>query len=411
MKRISLFLILTMAAALFTACGSSGKDGDALTIWQTMDPHEKKTFDIIVKKFEKKYPKIKINVQLVPFNDAREKFSRAAQGGNAPDILRCEIAWTPMFADRGFLKAIERYIPRKELKDYLDAPLNYNKYAGHLWGIPQVTDCLALIYNKRILKAAGVAVPQTMDQLMAAVKKLTNPAKNKYGIFIPADSYFIQPFIWAFGGGLISNDKKILITKDGSVRGLEFFLKLKKAGMPATVNIATQNKERDEGFKSGKYAMVFQGPWSTGDLIKGKEFKDTPDNLGVAIIPKGPAGYGSPVGGHNYVISKSCKRVKDAVTFIRFINNTENQILLAKKNNVLPTRHSAYQDAELKKNAILQGFKKQLDRATNRPVIPEGGQIYPDFTRNVQNAFEGKISARKALQLTGQDWSKLLIKK
>jgi len=411
MKRILFIPILSIVAGLFTACGFSGKDGEALTIWQTMDPHELLTFKTIVKKFEKKYPKIKIKVQLVPFNDAREKFSRAAQGGNAPDILRCEIAWTPMFADRGFLKAIERYIPGKELKDYLDAPLNYNKYAGHLWGIPQITDCLALIYNKKILKAAGVAVPKTMERLMAAVKKLSDPSRNRYGIFIPADSYFIQPFIWAFGGGLISNDKKILITEDGSVRGLEFFLKLKKAGMPATVNIATQNKERDEGFKSGKYAMVFQGPWATGDLIKGKEFKDNPDNLGVAVIPRGPGGYGSPVGGHNYVISRSCKRVKDAVAFIRFINSTESQILFARKNNVLPTRHSAYEDNELKKNAILQGFKKQLDLATNRPVIPEGGQIYPDFTRNIQNAYEGKISARKALQLTAQDWSKLLSKK
>ena len=411
MKRISLFLIFAVIAGLFAGCGSSTQKSDTLTIWQTMDPHEVKVFNTIVAEFQKKYPKIRIKVQQVPFNDAREKFSRAAQGGNAPDILRCEIAWTPMFADRGFLKAIERYIPRKEIKDYLDAPLNYNKYAGHLWGIPQVTDCLALMYNKKILKAAGVAVPKTMDELMAAVKKLTNPAKNRYGIFIPADSYFIQPFIWAFGGGLISNDKKILITKDGSVKGFEFFLKLKKAGMPATINIATQNKERDEGFKSGKYAMVFQGPWATGEMLKGKEFKSNPDNLGIAIIPKGPAGFGSPVGGHNYVISKSCKRVKDAVTFIRFINSTKSQIMLAKKLNILPTRHSAYKDADLQKNSIFQGFKKQLDRATNRPVIPEGGQIYPDFTRNVQNAFEGKISARKALQLTEQDWSKLLIKK
>jgi len=410
MKFISLFAVIILSLTLFAGCGSSGA-GDALTIWQTMDPHELKTFETIVANFHKQYPNIKVKVQLVPFNDAREKFASAAQGGNAPDVIRCEIAWTPLFADRGFLAPLERYIPRAELADYLDAPLNYNKYAGHLWGIPQVTDCLALVYNKRILREAGVAVPKTMDELLVAVKKLTNPAKNRYGIFIPADSYFIQPFIWAFGGGLISNNKKILITEEGSVKGFEFFLKLKQAGMPAQVNIATQNEERDTGFKSGKYAMVFQGPWATGDLIKGAEFKNNPDNYGVAVTPKGPTGYGSPVGGHNYVISKNTKRMKDAVTFIRFINNTENQVLLAIANNVLPTRHSAYADPRLKKLTILQAFKKQLDVASNRPVIPEGGQIYPDFTRHVQNAYQGKISARKALQLTAQDWEKLINKK
>lgn len=411
MKFTSILTMLVMAVALFAGCGSSGKDGDALVIWQTMDPHELKTFETIVAAFHKANPGIKVKVQLVPFNDAREKFATAAQGGNAPDVLRCEIAWTPMFADRGFLAPLENQIPRAELKDYLDAPLNYNKYAGRLWGIPQVTDCLALLYNKKLLAAAGIAVPQTMDELLAAAKKLTDPARGKYGIFIPADSYFIQPFIWAFGGGLISNDKKILITQEGSVKGLEFFLQLKKAAMPATVNIATQNDERDRGFKTGKYAMVFQGPWATADLINGPEFKDNPDNYGVAVIPKGPAGYGSPVGGHNYVISKDCKRLADAVTFIRFINSAENQVLLAVANNVLPTRHSAYADEKLQKLPVLQAFKKQLDVASNRPVIPEGGQIYPDFTKNIQNAYEGKISAQRALQLTAEDWGKLIQKK
>ncbi len=398
-----IFIVLTMFS--FVGCG---KGDSALTIWQTMDPHEIKTFNTIVADFRKKYPKIAVDVQLVPFNDAREKFSRAATGGNAPDVLRCEIAWTPLFADRGYLKAIENYIPLKELKDYITAPLNYNKYAGHLWGIPQVTDCLALLYNKSILKKAGITPPKTMKEFYVAAKKLTDVKKNKYGVFIPADSYFVQPFIWAFGGGLITQDKKLLINNKGSVAGVEFYLKLRKDCMPAKVNMATQNKERDEGFKNGKYAMVIQGPWSTSDLIKGKVFKDNPDNLGIIMIPRGPNGSGSPVGGHNYVISKNSKKWKDAIKFIRFINNRENQIRFAKANNVLPTRKSAYTDKDLQKNKILMGYKSQLDIANNRPVIPEGGQIYPDFTRSIQQAFQGKISAKQALENTAKDWQKIL---
>lgn len=424
MKRLCTYLFVVMLSlSLVLACGCKGGDqgGGAksagskvgkrainLTMWQTMDPHELETFKTIVDKFHASQDKIAVEIQVVPFNDAREKFLRAAKGNSAPDVLRCEIAWTPLFADLGYLHQIESQIPPDDLEDYLDAPLNYNKYQGHLYGIPQVTDCLALIYNKRILKEAGVAVPRTMDELLAASVKLTQKDKDRYGIFIPADGYFVQPFIWAFGGGLITDDKKVLIANEASIAGFEFFLKLRKQAMPETINIATQNKERDEGFKAGRYAMVFQGPWATADLIKGKQFKDNPDNLGIARIPKGPKGYGSPVGGHNYVIARNCNNVQAAVQFIQFLNKTENQVLLAVKNNLLPTRKSAYEDPAVKKLTILQGFKRQLEVANNRPVIPEGGAIYPDFTRHVQEAYQGKTSAKKAMEGTAADWNKLL---
>ena len=404
MKKI-LVLCAVIAALILTGCK---KDSDAIVIWQTMDPLEMETFSKIVDAFREEYPEIAVEVQLVPFNDARENFIRAAQGGNAPDVLRCEIAWTPLFADLGFLVPIEDYIPAEERRDYLEAPLNYNLFLGHLWGIPQVTDCLALMYNKRIFEEAGVSVPTTMDELLAVATALTDRENDKYGIFIPADAYFVQPFIWAFGGGLISDERQIEINSDASVRGLEFFMRLREAAMPSTVAINTQNEERDEGFKAGKYAMVFQGPWSTSDMLTGREFADNPDNLGIAVIPRGPAGYGSPVGGHNYVISRDAKNVEDAVTFIRFLNRAENQVLFATRNNLLPTRFSAYDDPSIQENRILQNFKDQLNVANNRPVIPEGGEIYPDFTRNFQMAFEGEITPRSALEQTAQDWQKLL---
>jgi arabinogalactan oligomer/maltooligosaccharide transport system substrate-binding protein len=402
------FLILVGLLLALAACGAKQAD---VVMWQTMDPHENDTFKEVLEAFKTAHPDISVDVQLVPFNDAREKYMKAAQAGSPPDVLRCEIAWTPLYADLGFLAELEEKIPAEDLADYLAAPLNYNKFAGHLWGIPQVTDCLALVYNKRLLAEAGVKVPGTMDELLEAAKKLTDPAKDRYGIYIPADSYFLQPFIWAFGGNLISNDKKIQIAEEGAVKGLEFFLQIRNAAMPKEVNFATMNKERDEGFKSGRYAMLFQGPWASSDLLSGPEFKDNPDNFGVAVIPKGPAGYGSPVGGHNYIVSKKARDIAKAVTFIQFANRTESQILFAVKNNLLPTRRSAYADPKIMASPVLQGFKAQLEVARNRPVIPEGGGIYPSFTRNVQEVFSGNMSARRALEQTAADWQKELFNK
>ena len=56
----------------------------------------------------------------------------------------------------------------------------------------------------------------------------------------------------------------------------------------------------------------------------------------------------------------------------------------ASKYNLLPTRRSAHLNAAVKKNAIISAFLDQMLVARARPVLPEGGAIYTDFTPNVQ---------------------------
>ncbi|MDD1475275.1 extracellular solute-binding protein, partial [Dolichospermum sp. ST_sed4] len=73
----------------------------------------------------------------------------------------------------GLLVCLDEYIPKGEIDDYLKIPLAYNYYNGKLWGIPQVTDCLALLYNKRIFRDNHLKVPQTMDEFASVAQKLT----------------------------------------------------------------------------------------------------------------------------------------------------------------------------------------------------------------------------------------------
>ena len=46
-----------------------------------------------------------------------------------------------------------------------------------------------------------MTVPKSMAALEAACKKFGNGA----GIFLRGDAYFVQPWIWAFGGGLVNS--------------------------------------------------------------------------------------------------------------------------------------------------------------------------------------------------------------
>lgn len=414
---VSMAVALTMTA-LVGCSGSNetkeeaGSASGAVTLkfWQTMNPEESKTLDEMVKAFQDQNKDIKIDVQAVPFSDAQTKYKTSAQGGDAPDVLRCEIAWTPEFAAMGLLLPIDDKISADDKKDYLKAPFNYNIYQGKTYGIPQVTDAPALLFNKRLFKEAGIAnAPATMDEFYADAKKLTK--NGHYGFYVSADSYFLQPFLFAFGGGTVTDAKDIKINTPESLEGLKFMLKFKEEKLSqANLDFPNQYNNMMTDFKEGKAAMIINGPWATADILGGKEFKDHPENFGIAPIPKGPKGQGSPVGGHNYVISANTKHPNEAYKFIEFLNKTENQVKFANVNKVLPTRQSAYSDPTLKDDAIIQGFKAQMDVATNRPVIPEGGQIFTDFTPNVEAAVKGQKKPEEALKAVEDSWKKLLKK-
>jgi arabinogalactan oligomer / maltooligosaccharide transport system substrate-binding protein len=409
--------VLTLAAVVAAFGGTAKaaapappKGSYSLTFWQTMNPQETKTLSALVKKFQAAYPTIKVKMVTVPFDGAQNKFMNAARAGHAPDVMRAEIAWTAQFASLGYLANIEKMVSAADRADYLPSAFAYNVYAGHVWGIPQVTDAPALLYNKAMFKAAGInGAPTSMDQLVADCNKLGDGK----GIFLRGDSYFLQPWIWAYGGGLLdATKKKILINSPGSVAGLTAYNKLFHSSCAfEDKDITDDYGNMETAFQNGQVAMIVNGPWATAELLAGTAFKD-PNNFGIAPVPAGPKGQGSPVGGHNYVISrqtlKKPNQTAAAYFFIQWLNQPAQQAQLAIKNNLVVTRKSTYNIPALKKNRILQDFLQVMKKATARPVIPEGGQIYTDFTPNFQKVLSGDLSPQAGLDAVAQAWGKFL---
>ncbi len=416
-KMVSLLLILAfLISMLATGCGRQKQAAapggkTTITFWHTFNNQEQATLSELIKEFEAQNPDIAVEVQAVPYEAAQNKFKIAAQAGQAPDVMRAEIQWTVTLAALGYLTPLDSFIKPDDKEDYLSAPFATNVYKGKIWGIPQVTDALGLLYNKRMLKDAGVEVPKTTDDFVKVAQKLTDKQKGVYGFITRGDSYWLQPFIYSFGGMLMdANDKSIQINSPNSVRGLQFVVDLKeKYGViPQEIDFANDYTNMQAGFKTGKYAMILNGPWAINDLLSGPEFKD-PDNLGIAPIPAGPEGQsGTLVGGHNYVISSNTKNAAAAYKFIEFLNSKESQVKFAVKNNLLPTRKSAYQVDAIKNNRIISDFKQVIDKGVNRPVIPEAANFWENFHPSYQAALKGVKTPQEALDEVAAAWNKLL---
>ena len=407
-------LAATMAAAFLTVGSAAARtdvtakqQATTITFWQTMNEEETKTLKTIVAAFQRANPTIKVNTVYVPFDQAQAKFATAAQGGKAPTVLRAEIAWIADYAARGFLSDLTKYVSAADRRDFLPSAFAYGLWKGKTYAVPQVTDAPALLYNKAIFRAKGVAVPTTIAQLEAACKKFGDGA----GIFLRGDAYFVQPWIWAYGGGLVNPlTKEILIATKGSIAGMTAYKRLFSSSCAfKNEDFANDYNNAQAAFKNGDVAMIENGPWATADVLSGKAFANKA-NLGVAPIPRGPAGQGSPVGGHSYVISRNARDVAAAYKFISFLSKASNQATLAAKNNLLPTRKSAYNAPIVKSNAIISAFLKQMLVARARPVLPEGGAIYTDFGPNVQKVLLGQSTPAQGMNAVAQAWKTKLFR-
>ena len=408
-KKVSI-LIVVMSFALF-GCSSSNATNKQVTLdfWTTTGEIETNAIVEVVKKFEEQNPTIKVNVKEVEFEKAANQFKTATLSNSAPDIFRADIGWTTEFADLGVLLSLKDKVTEADKKDYFESAFKYNMYENDIYGIPMVTDAPALLYNKKMLAESGYEnPPETMEELLEIAKSVTNPTENQYGIYISPDSYYSLPYVWGFGGGMISDDNEIMIGNSGSVDGIDFMMKLlnEKVAQPYK-NFDNWNAVMMEDFKTGKVAMIINGPWATTDILNGGEFQ-TSTNLGVVPVPAGPNGQGSPVGGHNLVISKYTDTPDEAYQFIEFLNNVENQVYFAKELGILPTRQSAYDDKELLENPIFQGFRSQLEVATSRPVIPEGSLLFGDFTANLTSILMREITTIEGLGNVEDAWNYLI---
>jgi arabinogalactan oligomer/maltooligosaccharide transport system substrate-binding protein len=394
MRRTAKGIVVAASAALALALAACGGDKAAetpqtdpkditaeLTWWDTSDPqNEGPAFDELIAKFNQTYPNVKIKHEMVPFGDAQNKFKTAAQAkSGAPDILRAEVAWVPEFASLGHLFTLDGSELLADESDFFATPMSSNKFNGKTYGVPQVTDSLALLYNKKIFTDAGIAeAPKTWADVQTAAATIKQKT-GKDGLFINAGGYFLLPFIYGEGGDLVDADgKKILVNSAQNVTGIKVAQDLIKSGAavkpPANDSYGTMMTL----FKEQKVAMIINGPWEVNSIKSASATFGGLDNLGVAAVPAGSAKAGAPVGGHNYVIYSGMpqEKVDAAVAFVKFMSSADSQAFLAEKLGLLPTRKSAYDLPAVKNSAIISAFKPVVDSAVARPWIPEGGQFF-----------------------------------
>ncbi|NEC41587.1 extracellular solute-binding protein [Streptomyces sp. SID8016] len=410
-------LVAALALAA-TACGSddesggdksSGELSGTVTWWDTSSVgSEDKVFKKLAEGFEKQHPKVDVKYVNVPFGEAQNKFKNAAQAGDgAPDVIRSEVAWTPDFANLGYLAPLDGTAALKNQDDFLKQAVASTKYDGKTFAVPQVIDSMGVFYNKKMFKEAGVDAPADLDDLKTVAKKIKDKT-GKTGLYLRGDDpYYFLSFLYGEGGDMVdASSKTVTIDKPEGVKAFKAVKELVDDGTAKT-DASDGWENMMQAFKNGDVAMMVNGPWAVADTLTGKEFTDK-DNLGVAPVPAGSSAQGAPQGGHNLAVYAGSKNLEASYAFVEYMTSVDSQATAAGELNLLPTRTSAYAKKEAVDSEIVGFFKPVVETAVERPWIPEGGSLFEPLRVEYTKVLTGQTTPEKAAKATGDSYRKLL---
>ncbi len=273
-------LAILLAAALCLWAGSTfaetTEEPVTINFWHhysAQSAENETLMNVLIPEFESENPGIKVNAVSHEWSELHDKVLVSASSGSLPDVVRCDIAWLPEFQKMGILVALDE--AESNFTDIsgtlLTSAMSTAKIGDHYYALALNTNSKILFYNTAMLEAAGVAVPATMTEWVDAVKTLSGTNANGqqvWGWDEPAVSgWNVCPFIWSFGGSLTSDDQTVAsgyINGEATVNAVQTLAELYQAG--ALTGFNSGDIPMTDGFGTGRYAMMLEGPWKVSEL-------------------------------------------------------------------------------------------------------------------------------------------------
>lgn len=428
-KFLSMIMVLSMTAAVFTGCGSSsdstsddsavaGKKGtenntgeedssegdkEKLTFWDFHTGTEADVIQDMVNAYNWSQDKVKVEYSSVNQTDYTTTLvTTAYANGECPDILWVEPATFKKFSDAEMLADLSSYYTDDLKKDILPSFLEAaSGDDGKIYTLPFECETLGLFYDADALEEEGIEPPKTWEELKSAAEKLTT--KDRYGIVLPVEktAYTLfnwWPFMWMDDADIYDADGNVTAGKDSMADALDFW----------------------GSFYQNEYcpSSLQNGPWSIDNVANGvaamqiggtyminaaEEYNKDGHNIGVVPLPS-PKGK-DPVtvaGGQMMAVSSQSKDVDAAADFIFWCFGSDDTTYVTKwcteAKFAYPARQSVIEEnKELFQEGMKAIFTEFYDTA--RPEPQYSSEVTDIMGDTLQSVMFGGSSGADAAQL------------
>ncbi|MHC1550499.1 ABC transporter substrate-binding protein [Phyllobacterium sp. K27] len=382
---------ITAASLLMT--GAAGAEPVTLDVW-TIDRPDQYMY-LVKDEFEKSHPDIKLNLKTVQFRDMVNDLARATATGESPDVTYIDNPEVALFASRGLLLDLTSMLDESKVikkEEIFPGPLSSVTWDGKIYGVPRGANTLALYYNADMFKAKGLDPdnpPKTWDELYDAAKKLSDPAKNVYGLAFSAvateeGTFQFLPWLQMAGGDYNK------VNTEGGVKVLDFWGKLLDEKLASPDTLIRGQYDSTGTFNSGNAAMAISGPWELPRMSRDAKFDY---RAALLPVPQQGATRASALGEGDNVILANSDHPKEAFILLEFLYGKMPDVW--NRFGFLPA-------ANIKSNnpntpAIYKVFEESMQYARNRGPHPEWPKISKAIYTAIQSSLTKKSDAKTAL--------------
>lgn len=287
-----------------------------------------------VTEFNRTHPDIHVTFQQLSWSDYMQKLLSAIQSGNPPDISGGDSGIAFNMAAQGQALDISDLYAEWEADGTLEdmTPWAYQKWDwnGMHPGITWQFDSRAIYYRKDLLEKAGLDVPTTWEEWMAAAKAMHDPENGVAGMALPGKqgSYdtdqFWMTLVLQAGGGIADEEGNLAIDSEANLQALQFEKELVDC-CTARGTASWSFTEVLRAYEEGKAAMAFGGGWFIADMKKNAP--EVYENTGILPVLVGPGGeeaahivsFANP-----WLIYNQTEHPEEAKEFLRWMMLPEN---------------------------------------------------------------------------------------
>lgn len=385
--------------------GSDSASGDkVIKASVSMSAKEFELFSRLAKQFSELHDGITIQVENVPAADSYEKWKKAGQMGEAPDLMLLDNHWVQEFAALGFLQPVGEFYSSDQQNSQIAILMNQVKWNGYIWGVPKDVDPYIMAWNKKSAADNKLEhAPESAEDMLLWNKQLLKPEDGKYGIYVdPSDPYAFIAAASSLSSAWLGKDK-VWPDEAEAAKKLEAFL-----------------APQEEAWTGKAYPKNFPetaASWSPWELLaKGQlaamittvsAFKShaADSNLALSSIPNIPgSGQAVWLKGRSFAVSSRTPYAKLLMDWVKEMTTPDAEIKFWNEAKMLPAQIPAYSQTPLRADEHINSFVWLTRQGKVLPTASETAKSLNDLQNQLKKLRSGETTVRKLIEDTGKIW-------
>jgi multiple sugar transport system substrate-binding protein len=304
---------------------------------------------------------IEVESEQIPEQQQRQKaVIELASGKPSFDVIHLSYhVQKRQFEKAGWLADITDYMKDPTLtapdlvqSDFSAAGLQYARNdKERMLSLPWSVDYFILYYNKELFAKKGIAVPKTLDDMVDAAEKLTDPKQGTFG-FVGRGLRNANMTLWTnfflnYGGEFLDSQGNILTDGPEAIEATKLYQKLlTKVAPPGVAGFNWM--ESMASFTQARSAMWIDGVgWAPP--LEDPNASRVVGKVGYTVVPAGPRGQYSATYGDGIGIASASKNKEAAYLLCQWVVSKTQGARLLQAGGGVPFRNSLLNDPEVRK--------------------------------------------------------------